>query len=254
MTDRRSTPDPTLARGSAPASLVCPLADLRRSPDGARDRQLLLGDKVIILGRSGSYDYVRACKDGYHGFVARQALGPPHAVTHRISAASSHVYAGADIKSPDLAALSFGSGVMAIRETDDFIETDLGHIPKQHVCAADSVANDPADVALLYLGTPYLWGGNSRWGIDCSGLVQAALLACGVPCPGDSDQQQAAFTPETGAGQRGDLLFWKGHVAMLLDDSHLIHANAFHMQTVIESVQSAVDRIADPVLAHLRPR
>lgn len=253
MIDRRSTPDPALVRESAPASIVCPLADLRRTPDGARDRQLLLGEKVIILGRSGGHDYVRACKDGYHGFVARQALGPAREATHRISAASSHVYAEADIKSPDLAALSFGSRVMPIGETDDFIETDLGHIPKQHVCTADSVENDPADVALRYLGTPYLWGGNSRWGIDCSGLVQAALLACGVPCPADSDQQQAAFAPATGPGQRGDLLFWNGHVAMLLDDSGLIHANAFHMQTVIESVQSAVERIADPVLAHLRP-
>lgn len=259
MADRRVTPDPTIARENTPARIVHPVVDLRRSEGGARDRQLLLGEEVTVLGRSGDHDYVRASKDGYHGFVAHEMLGPHCEVTHRISAASSHAYAEADIKSPDLVALSFGSRVAAMRETGDFIETELGYIPKQHVRPADSTEHDPIITARLFLGTPYLWGGNSRWGIDCSGLVQMAFLACGVSCPGDSDQQRAHFgtpLPDGTPPKKGDLLFWHGHVALVVDTHSLIHANAHHMVTRIENTQTALRRIEKqglPLLAHIRP-
>lgn len=253
MTDRRLTPHPDWATGAEPAAIAVPMADLLATPQGPRDRQLLMGEAVTMLGRRDGIAHVRAEKDHYHGFVADTALGPATTPTHRVAAAATHAYAAPDIKSPDLMSLSFGARVTALSETEKFIETALGHIPKRHLKPAGSVEDDPAATALLFLGTPYLWGGNSRWGIDCSGLVQAALLACGIPCPGDSDLQARAFAPATGPRRRGDLLFWKGHVAMALDDARLIHANAHHMATAIEDADAALVRITDPLLAHLRP-
>ncbi|MDA0961508.1 MAG: NlpC/P60 family protein [Proteobacteria bacterium] len=253
MTDRRLTPHPDWATGADPATIAVPVADLLATPQGPRDRQLLMGEAVTVLGQKGGIAHVRAEKDLYHGFVADTALGPAATPTHRVAAPAAHAYAAPDIKSPDLLSLSFGARVTATAETEKFIETALGHIPKQHLKPADSHEGDPAATALLFLGTPYLWGGNSRAGIDCSGLVQAALLACGTPCPGDSDLQARAFGPATGPRRRGDLLFWKGHVAMALDDARLIHANAYHMATAIEDADTAVTRINDPLLAHLRP-
>ena len=121
-----------------------------------------------------------------------------------------------------------------------------GYVPQVHLSKIGALLPDPVSVAELFIGTPYLWGGNSRLGIDCSGLVQAALLAGGMPCPGDSDQQMAALgtllAPGT-APQRGDLLFWKGHVAMVVDAKTIIHATGHPMAVVFEPLESAIDRI-----------
>lgn len=256
MTDRRRDPDPDWTTGSTPASIGLPVADLLARPDGPRDRQLLFGDKVTILGQRGNTTYLRSEKDGYHGFVTAAATAPAATPTHRVSAPATHVYTDASIKSPDRLSLSFGSRITATGDTGEFLETGAGYIPKQHLQPADTSETDPAAVATLFLGTPYLWGGNSRWGIDCSGLVQTALLACGSACPGDSDLQLKSFGKPLSAGHhrtRGDLLFWKGHVAMALDQDRIIHANAFHMKTVIEDANTALDRITEPFLGLFRP-
>ncbi|MEM8579369.1 MAG: NlpC/P60 family protein [Pseudomonadota bacterium] len=255
MSDRRTTPDPRLVDGTRPAQIAVPLADLRAAPDGARDRQLILGDPVTILGATQDHAYLRSEKDGYIGFVAQDALGPPSTATHIVTSLATHAYAAPDIKSPDTATLTFGSRLTALSGTPGFVETALGHVPKQHLGPADWQAQDPVDIARLFLGTPYLWGGNSRLGLDCSGLVQAALLACGQACPGDSDMQQSLGTEVTGEVRRGDLLFWKGHVAMAADAQTLIHANAHAMATVYEDRAAAIARIAQsdgPVIAHRR--
>ncbi len=142
--------------------------------------------------------------------------------------------------------MSFGAACTALSETPTFIETALGFVPRQHVRTSDTVATDPAAIAALFLGAPYLWGGNSHLGIDCSGLVQAACLACGIPCPADSDQQAEGVgtpLPEDTPLQRNDLIFWDGHVALVTDAMTLIHANAGHMAVVYESVSEAIVRI-----------
>jgi cell wall-associated NlpC family hydrolase len=142
--------------------------------------------------------------------------------------------------------LSFGSKLAALSETATFIETEIGHIPRQHVHRIDTLATDPAAAAEVFLGTPYLWGGNSAWGIDCSGLIQAACLACGIPCPGDSDQQAEQLgdtLPSDTPFERNDLLFWTGHVALVFDTTTLIHANAGHMAVAFEPITKAIDRI-----------
>jgi cell wall-associated NlpC family hydrolase len=137
-----------------------------------------------------------------------------------------------------------------------FAATPLGCVPLVHLAPLEVPEADPVVVSERFLGTPYLWGGNSAAGIDCSGLVQAACLACGIACPGDSDMQAALGVAAEGPPRRGDLLFWKGHVALVRDAETLIHANAHHMAVTVEGIEAATARIAaqghGPVTAHRR--
>ncbi len=231
----------------APARIIAPVVDLPRGAGGPRDRQLVYGEAVTVLNRGAGHCLVRAAKDGYCGTVTAEALGPVSEATHRVTVRSTHAYAAPDIKSQDLLAMSFGSRLTALGETATFIETELGFVPRQHVHRACSEASDPAAVAEIFLGTPYLWGGNSFLGIDCSGLVQAACLACGIPCPGDSDMQLEALgealAPDA-ALRRNDLLFWKGHVAIVTDAVTMLHTNAGYMSTVHEPIDEAIERIS----------
>ena len=259
MTDRRTTPDPDLAGEGTPAQIAVPVCDLQRSPDGPRDRQLIYGDPVTVFHTDRGWAYVQSEKDGYCGHLRMMGLGEVLKPTHRVSAPATHAYLQPDFKSPDRAALTFGSKVHVSNQTDEYAESQLGYIPRQHLQPIADASTDPAEVAALFLGTPYLWGGNSRWGIDCSGLLQAALLACGIDCPGDSDQQEATVGSLCEAGAkplRNDLLFWKGHVALVTGPDEIIHANAHKMAVTHEGLSEAIKRIADqdggPVTAHRR--
>lgn len=240
------------------AQIGVPVTDLCRDPEGPRDRQLLFGERVTVLGETSGWAHVEAEKDGYRGHLRQSALTSPRAATHRVCVPATHAYARADLKSPDLLSLSYGSPVTVTAQGKEFAETPQGHIPRVHLAPWDQLQDDPARIAALFLGTPYLWGGNSRWGIDCSGLVQAALLACGIPCPGDSGQQEGVVgTAVAGAYQRNDLLFWKGHVALVVDPETIIHANAHRMAVSYEPIKDAIQRIEaggdGPVTAHRRP-
>ncbi|MGV6811341.1 MAG: C40 family peptidase [Brevirhabdus sp.] len=227
--------------------VTTPLCDLTRRPGGARDRQLLFGERILVLETVEGIAFGETERDGYVGYVDATHLGADVQPTHWVSARSTHRYSAPDFKSSEVSVLSFGSWLCVTGEQDNFARLDTGqHVPLQHVRALDDWLDDPATVAEGFLGTPYLWGGNSGAGIDCSGLVQAALLACGTACPRDSDQQQAALgtvLPGDVAPARGDLVFWKGHVGMMLDETMLIHANAHHMATVVEPLAQAEARI-----------
>lgn len=226
--------------------VAVPVASLLRTPDGARDRQLLLGDSVSVFEDTGGWSFLKADKDGYCGYVRTAQLSDGQVATHRVSALATHVYEEASFKSRDLESLSFGAGVTVSGEEGRYALCDRGYVPLQHLCLSSEVASDPVDIALKFLGTPYLWGGNSRLGIDCSGLVQASLLACGISCPGDSDMQERTLgiTCDDSV-ERGDLLFWKGHVAMMVDKETLVHANAFHMAVALEPLEEARARIKE---------
>jgi hypothetical protein len=258
MSHPRLTPDPDYAGLNEPAQIGRGVVNLLRKPNGARDRQLLLGADVMILWRADGWAYVQAKADGYCGFVGVASLTTPQTTTHKVSAPASHGYQNANMKSIDRCALSHGSLLAALDEKDGFIRTTHGFVPMQHITALDDFADDPADIASLFAGTPYLWGGNSRWGIDCSGLVQAACQACNIPCEGDSDMQEATLGTLLEDGSipaRNDLLFWKGHVALVWDEETLIHANAHAMAVVYEPIEEAIARIAQtdgPVTVHRR--
>lgn len=245
-----------------PAQIGVPVADLLRAPGGPRDRQLLLGDEVMVYDNPagpGEACFVQAAKDGYVGYLDPSALTAQSPPTHWFSARASHAYCAPDFKSPDRLALSLGSRVTVLSETGRFAETPFGFIPLQHLTPLSHQASDPVELAQSLLGCPYLWGGNSVWGIDCSGLIQIACLASGIPCAGDSDQQEAelgTLLPEGTTPQRGDLLFWMGHVAWVFDANTLLHANVHHMAVAFEPLSEAVHRIEQqgdgPVTAHKR--
>jgi hypothetical protein len=230
--------------------------DIHRSPSGPRDRQLLYGQEVTVLGTDGIWSYIRAKRDDYLGYVKSSGLGPFERPTHTVTSPSTHAYESPDFKSRDLLGLCHLSHITALSETDEYVEIAHGFIPQKHLSVHGHVETDPATIAEFYLGTDYLWGGNTRWGIDCSGLVQAALLACGIPCPGDSDQQMSLGAPAHGPYQRNDLLFWQGHVALVCDADTLIHANAHTMRVNHEPIRQAITRIAasgdGPLTAHRR--
>ncbi len=225
-------------------------ATIRRHRDGEiAERQLVYGDGFTVLETEAGVAFGQAEKDGYVGYIDAAYLTAPADVTHFVCARASHLYSSPDIKSANALALSFGSRLCVVGEVDRFwITGTAGFVAKAHLRRIDAPMKDPAAVAELLLGTPYLWGGNSCWGLDCSGLVQAALLACGHNCPGDSDLQEQAVGAELDEGEaaeRGDLIFWQGHVAMAVNADILIHANAHHMAVAYEPIAAAIARIAN---------
>ena len=226
-----------------PAMVTASVVDLRDRPDGARDRQLLMGAQVAVFEDRDGWSFVQAA-DGYVGYVRSADLGAVSVPSHFVATAATHAYGAEDFKSPDLHGLPFGVRVTVLDERRKFFETNVGFVPKKHLRPLDQPFTDPATAAQLFFGVPYLWGGNSTRGIDCSGLVAAGLSACGIACPADSDLQQAALGQSfDGPYRRGDLVFWKGHVGMMVDADTLIHANAHHMATAYEPIAQAVLRI-----------
>lgn len=245
---------PAYVPGEA-ARVRVPLTDICTEPGGARDRQMLLGRAVTVIDREGSWAFIED-ENLFCGWVAAADIGPAAPPTHRVAVPATHVYPSAQMKQRPLHRLSLGArvAVTGIAEAWAALQGG-GHVPAAHLDAQP--ATDAAGVASLLIGTPYLWGGNSRDGIDCSGLVQLSLNACGRTCPGDSDLQRAIGHEVTGPVQRGDLFFWPGHVAMALDADTMIHATAHGMAVITEPVAQARARIeADaglPLLTIRRP-
>lgn len=252
---RPDLPDPpTVMR-----RVVRPVTTLWQDPASRRPAtQLLWGEAFEVAELRDGIAWGQAPRDGYVGFVEAAALADPGpAPTHAVAVPLTHLYPAPDVKAPPLAALPHGAPVAVAALGDRFAETPEGFVPARHL--SDRPAPDPVTVAEAFLHAPYLWGGRTVMGIDCSGLVQQALRAAGVPAPRDSDMQ-AGFglaIPEGAPLRRGDLICWKGHVGIMQDASRLLHANAFHMQVVSEALAEAVARIAaaggGPVTARRRP-
>ncbi|WP_146346245.1 C40 family peptidase [Phaeobacter marinintestinus] len=234
------TTDGTLIR------IASPVVDLCETPKGARDKQMLHGWSFRVLEMRDGWAFGVDPVDGYVGYLPQAAVTALPEATHRVCIRSGHIYSKPDIKAPETETLSFFSEVTVTGAEGDFLALEGGgFMARQHLAPLSWSAHDPADIAELFLGTPYLWGGNTGFGIDCSGLVQMAFYAADRSCPRDSDLQARIGTPVDSRTdlQRGDLVFWKGHVGMMLDRHRLIHANAHHMRVAVEPLDSAVERI-----------
>jgi cell wall-associated NlpC family hydrolase len=230
-------------------------APVRKEPSHGAELQTeaLKGERVTIYDVNGDgWAWGQLAADGYVGFMPAAALGAPGApATHKVTALRTFVFPGPSIKLPPIETLSFGSQLLIDRMEGSFaITASGGHVPALHLAPMATMETEFVAVAERFLGTPYLWGGKSSLGIDCSGLVQLALAACGISCPRDTDMQERALGSmlpralEPGQLRRGDLVFWKGHVAIARDQATFVHANASrHMAVAIEPAAETIARI-----------
>ncbi len=229
------------------------IAPLREAPsvDAMLLTQALKGERVTIYDRNGEgWAWGQLNSDGYVGWLPDRALAKPGAAaTHRITGLRTFAFPGPSIKLPPVETLVMGSMITVTREEGPFaVSRDGWYLPLPHVGPIDRHADDFVAVAEEFVGTPYLWGGKSSFGIDCSGLVQVSLNAAGTGCPRDSDMQRDGLgrtlnPAESKKLRRGDLMFWNGHVAIVRDALTIVHANAHHMATVVEDTGEAIARI-----------
>ena len=229
-------------------SVIVPGAGVYAAPDLAAERQdhLLFGEVFDVLETKGGFAWGQARRDGYVGYVEASALGPlAPAATHRVAAIRTYAFAEPSIKTRALGPYSLNALVAVEAREGRFARAaGGGWFIEAHLAPIGRFETDWAGVAERFLGAPYLWGGRESLGLDCSGLVQQALFACGLGCPRDTDlQAELGRAVEAEALRRGDLVFWKGHVAMMLDETRMIHANAHHMAVAIEPLAEAVARI-----------
>ncbi len=235
-----------------PRQVASPTAWLRREPrpDAPVDTQALLGERVTVFDEQDGFAWAQLETDAYVGYIALADLapaGPPP--THRVSVLRTFAYPRATIKETPVAHLSLGAAMAVSGFEDVFAVTPLGHIWADHLVPVDHAEPDFVAVAEAFVGVPYLWGGRSSLGLDCSGLAQLSLAAAGIPAPRDSDMQEracGAALPIAGglpALRRGDLIFWRGHVGIMTDPRTLLHANGHHMLVVAEPLADAIARI-----------
>ncbi|MBP0440571.1 C40 family peptidase [Tianweitania sediminis] len=239
-----------------PARIVVPVADLLREPqlEAGLDTQVLHGEDVRVFEQRDGFAWVQA-QDGYVGYLEAEALAPVLGTpTHVVAAPRTFVYAGPDLRFPRRRALSLGSVVQVTEEAEtrgteySLLETGEALITK-HLQPLPYAVLDYVDVAESLLNTPYLWGGASAFGIDCSGLVQLAMRMAGMFALRDTDMQASTIGEPIGPGpdysllKRGDLVFWKGHVAIVAGPDEIVHASGHTMCVTRESLAGAVQRI-----------
>jgi cell wall-associated NlpC family hydrolase len=232
--------------------VFAPLAPLRRAPapDAPLDTEALMGEEVMVFEAEEGWAWAQLQRDGYVGYLPSEALGKgPAVATHRITALRSFVYPGPSIKLPPVATLSFAAEMAVKQEQGDFAVTAAGYVHAGHLTALGQHAADYVAEAERFVGTPYLWGGKSSLGLDCSALVVLSLGNAGKKALRDSDMQEGslgqsiAFDHTLSGLKRGDLVFWKGHVGIMQSESQLLHANGHFMAVTSEPLKTANARI-----------
>ena len=224
---------------------------VRPADDAAQDTELLHGETFMVYDRSQGWAWGQAAADLYVGYVKEEALAAPFAVEARVSALIAPVFSAADLKTPVRDLLPLNAGVPVLEHRGDYVRIGEGAwLHARHLLPA--VETDFVTMAERFLGVPYVWGGKTFAGLDCSGLIQTALQTVGKAAPRDTDMMETALGEAVPLSdlRRGDLIFWKGHMGVMLDQARLLHANAFHMAVAIEPLADAIariEKIAGPV-------
>lgn len=234
-----------------PGEIVAAATAVRREPrpDAMRTTEALMGERVAVFERADGWLWAQLLADGYVGYVEESAVGEgAGAATHRVAVPLTYIYPQANLKSEPASPVFLNSMLRVEAVDETWARLDRGgFVFSRHLRPAAARAPDWVAVAEGYAGVPYLWGGKTQAGLDCSGLVQLALQAGGIEAPRDTDMLERALgfpvDPE-GPLERGDLVFWKGHVGVMLDARRLLHANGHHMLVAIEPLAEASERIA----------
>ena len=236
-----------------PWQCAAPSAAVRKAPQAQAEQldQVVFGEAFDVLDHKDGWLWGRARRDGYVGWVEAAAFAQPVLTpTHRVAAIRTYAYAEPDYKTAPLALLTLNALATVERREGGFAKiARTGWIAEPHLAVLDAFERDPVAVAERYLGAPYQWGGRESLGLDCSALVQQALYACGRGCPRDADMQavQTGEAIDRAQGlRRGDLVFWEGHVGLMVDQDRIIHANAHHMAVAVEPLTEAVARNREP--------
>ena len=235
-----------------PRQVVAASLPLRREPrfDSTLDTEALKGETVTLYAEGEGWAWVQIDRDRYVGYMPSDGLSPKIiAPTHKIAALRSYVYSEPDGKSPTLDLLSLNAFITARAEEGRFRALEGGgYVVACHTLPVGEMADDPVGIAETFVGTPYLWGGRTSIGLDCSGLVQLAAEAAGLSAPRDADMQAAELGEPVSWRDgielsRGDLVFWDGHVGIMTSGTQLLHANAHHMAVELEPFAAAKERI-----------
>lgn len=240
------------------AQVAAPVLAMRVTPEetAAFSSELLHGETVRVFERKRGWAWIQNETDAYVGYVREEGLRDAAASTHRVRALRTTLHPLPALKSPSIGWLPMQALLTVRREQNGYAELDdESWVSVKHIAPLDQHAASPLEIALRFLGTPYLWGGRSANGIDCSGLLQIAHAACGIPCPRDSDMQAAELgvaLPLDAERQAGDLVFFPGHVGIMADGAHLLHANAFHMETTIDPLADVIARVGGAGIIGLR--
>jgi cell wall-associated NlpC family hydrolase len=230
--------------------VAAPSAFLRGRPDGSAEptNELLYGEDVAVSFSRGDWADVESLTDGYRGFIQVGMLSEPALPpTHSVSAIRTLLFAEPNLKKPVVGSLSFLSRVRPGAERNGFVELAAGAWAyADHLAPIGIIEPDHVQTALRFLEAPYLWGGRTAQGLDCSALTQLSLAASGIAAPRDSGPQRLAIGHRVlgdAPPRRGDFAFWSGHVAIVLDGERVVHANAHHMAVRIEPLAAVVARV-----------